>query len=189
MQMTLIGSTKLPAIATRARMGDPHARESLAKELAPIVAGTARGIAVTGTWIAEEAAQVAMIDIFNGLEGLEDPERVVAWAKKITVRRTIKMDDAERRWRGRLEPLESELVARTTEGLLTSEKIELLEAFRVLPVRQRAVLHLRLRGHKEQEVAEMLGCAVGTVKAAFHNGRKRLAEELRRHDLTPERFE
>lgn len=185
--MTLTRTTKLPALAAAARAGDPHARDALARELDPMVAGTARGIAVVGTWIAEEAAQVAMIDIINGLASLEDPTRVVAWAKTIAVRRAIRMNDAERR-RG-LEPLDFDLLARHTDGLLTSEKVQLLEAFRVLPTRQRAVTHLRLVGHTEREVAEMLGCAVGTVKAAFHNGRTRLEAELRRYELTPERFE
>lgn len=183
----LTRTTGLPALAAAARAGDPQAREELARELDPIIARTARGIAVVGTWIAEEAAQVAMIDIFNGLDGLEHPARVVSWAKTIAVRRTIRMDDAERR-RG-LEPFDFELLARHTDGLLTSEKVELLEAFRVLPVRQRAVAHLRLVGHKERDVAEMLGCATGTVKAAFHNSRARLETELRRRELTPDRFE
>jgi DNA-directed RNA polymerase specialized sigma24 family protein len=186
MPMKLAQTTSIAFLAA-AQAGDPHARERLARGLDPIVTATARGIAVAGSWIAEEAAQVALIDIFNGLPGLEDPERIVPWAKTITVRRTIKMDDAERR-RG-IVPLDFDLMARTTSGLLTSEKIEVLEAFRCLPARQRAVTHLRLTGHKESEVAEMLGCAVGTVKAAFHHGRARLEAELRWRELTPDRFE
>jgi RNA polymerase sigma-70 factor (ECF subfamily) len=185
--MTPTLTNELARLTTAAQSGDSRAREELARKLDPIVASTARGIAVAGTWIAEEAAQIAMIDIFNGLEGLEDPARIVSWAKTITVRRAIKMDDAERR--RKLEPLNFELLARRSNGLLTSEKVELLEAFRLLPVRQRAVVHLRLAGHKERDIAEMLGCAIGTVKAAFHNGRSRLAIELRRRDLTPDCFE
>jgi RNA polymerase sigma-70 factor (ECF subfamily) len=59
-----------------------------------------------------------------------------------------------------------------------------LEALAALPPPQRAALVLvDMEGYPVQEVAEMLGCAEGTVKSRCSRGRARLAELL--GDLAP----
>ncbi|MGH3362903.1 MAG: RNA polymerase sigma factor SigM [Nocardioides sp.] len=58
-------------------------------------------------------------------------------------------------------------------------RTEVLAALASLPVEQRAALVLvDMEGHPVAEVAEMLGCAVGTVKSRCSRGRARLAEVL-----------
>ncbi len=56
---------------------------------------------------------------------------------------------------------------------------EVLTALRTLPDEQRAALVLvDMEGYPVAEVAEMLGCAVGTVKSRCSRGRARLAAQL-----------
>ncbi|HEV7942697.1 MAG TPA: SigE family RNA polymerase sigma factor [Solirubrobacteraceae bacterium] len=56
---------------------------------------------------------------------------------------------------------------------------ELLDALRLLPARQRVVLVLRYFGDfSEAQVAETLGCSVGTVKSTTSRGLWRMREAL-----------
>lgn len=185
MQTTTAAS--LPDLAAAAQAGDPAAREQLFKALQPIVAKTARGIIGPGVRVGEDAIQEALLDIGNGLDGIDDPSKILSWAKAVTANRTQKVIAREKAHGA--EPLDPELLAQTTVGLAPTEKVELIEAFRTLPARQRAVTYFRAEGHSVKEVAEMLGCAEGTVKAFYHHGRARLKAELRRRGLTPDRFE
>jgi RNA polymerase sigma factor (sigma-70 family) len=60
-----------------------------------------------------------------------------------------------------------------------TETSELLDALRQLPVRQRVVLVLRYFGDfSEAQVAETLGCSVGTIKSATSRGLARMREVL-----------
>ena len=59
-------------------------------------------------------------------------------------------------------------------------RAELLGALAVLPPRQRAVLVLRyFEDLSEAQVAQTLGCSVGTVKSTASRGLARLREALR----------
>ncbi len=52
--------------------------------------------------------------------------------------------------------------------------------YAALPFRQRAVLTLRYYADMtEAEIADVLGCRIGTVKSAHHRAIVRLREELR----------
>jgi len=185
--MQITAPASLSDLAAAAQAGDPAAREQLFKALRPIVAKTARSIIGPGVWVAEDAIQEALLDIANSLHRLGDPSKISWWTKTVTANRTQKVIAREKVHGA--EPLDPELLARTTVGLAPFEKVELIEAFRTLPARQRAVTYFRSEGHSVKEVSEMLGCAEGTVKALYHHGRGRLEAELRRRGLTPDRFE
>jgi RNA polymerase sigma factor (sigma-70 family) len=58
-------------------------------------------------------------------------------------------------------------------------RAELLQALARLPARQRAVLVLRyFNDLTETQIAEVLGCRVGTVKSSASRGLARLREAL-----------
>ena len=83
---------------------------------------------------------------------------------------------AQRVWRRRRTRLET-LVAEPPE-VSTSERLDdpalravLLTALRQLSARQRAVVALRyFDDYSEADVAELLGCRIGTVKSHAHRG-------------------
>lgn len=69
--------------------------------------------------------------------------------------------------------------ARDLSRTLTREK--LLAALEALPEQQRsAVMLYDLEGYSHQEVADVLGVAVGTSRAHVHHGRRALRERLGR---------
>jgi RNA polymerase sigma factor (sigma-70 family) len=172
----------LPELARRAVGGEDDARAALVRELRPLVVHTARLIVGFGSAAAEDAAQEALIDVLRGLERLRDPAAVTAWACRIATRRAMRVARRER------------LLALVTERPLSEislpaepDFLSIHEAFYALPPRMRAVAVLRLHlGFTEEEVATMLGCAVGTVKSQLSHARTRLAATLGR-DLEEQR--
>jgi RNA polymerase sigma-70 factor (sigma-E family) len=99
----------------------------------------------------------------------------ISWWRR---RRIAERLEAHPRDRGGADPNET-----------TALRLTLAAALRQLPRRQRAVLVLRFyEDLTEAQVAEILGCAVGTVKRHGHDGLRRLraiAPEL--VDSLPER--
>ena len=60
-----------------------------------------------------------------------------------------------------------------------SDAIAVRDALWDLPARQREALVLRyFLGHVDREIAEAMGCPVGTVKSLIHRGLARMKETL-----------
>jgi RNA polymerase sigma factor (sigma-70 family) len=111
---------------------------------------------------------------------------VKAWALRVATQRAIKASRRERLLSLRRSPnIDPELVAESGEtGPARSAAIK--AAFDLLPPRLRATAVLRLHaGLSEEETAEVLGCAVGTVKSNLHDARRRLARALRERGFEP----
>jgi RNA polymerase sigma-70 factor (sigma-E family) len=90
---------------------------------------------------------------------------------------------AQRLWRRRrthLETLVAEPPDTPQSGPFSDPALRhvLLAALRQLPARQRAVVALRyFDDYREAEVAELLGCRIGTVKSHAHRGLQRLRSD------------
>lgn len=93
--------------------------------------------------------------------------------------RQVMLNEVRSRWRRRRRGSEhptSELEDQVDAGELESEAIDrsdLAAALRRLTPKQRSVLHLRYYEDRA-EAAEMLGCAIGTVKSQTHDALVRL---------------
>ena len=164
----------LPDLARRAVGGEDAAVAELVRELQPLVVRTARLIVGSGSAAAEDAAQEAMIDVLRGLESLREPRGVSAWAARLATRRALRVAKRER--------LLGALGERRLSGVTLPRDADFLvihDAFYALPPRMRAVAVLRLHcGFTEQEVASIVGCALGTVKSQLSQARRRLAAAL-----------
>ena len=96
--------------------------------------------------------------------------------------RTALLNAARRSWRRR-ETRREVLVADAPEAPADSStdtqlRESLLGALKRLPIRMRAVVALRhFEGYTEREVAELLGCRIGTVETQAHRGLHRLRED------------
>jgi RNA polymerase sigma-70 factor (sigma-E family) len=130
---------------------------------------------------AEEAVQDAFVRTLAGWRRLRQPERAGAYLRVAVVN--------ECRSRGRRRATElrgNRRVAATQPGAATSPPIEragetlvVLAAVRTLPPRQREAVVLRYYGDlSEAEVADALGCSVGTVKSQLAKARATLATRL-----------
>lgn len=151
---------------------------------------------------AADALQDAMISAFRRAAGFRGEAQVTTWLHRIVVNacldrlrhNKVRAADAlpddldEPAARGRLITAADD--ARPDEiAVADDERAQLLAALASLPHEQRAALVLvDMEGYPVAEVAEMLGCAVGTVKSRCARGRSRLAvllAGLREPQVTP----
>ena len=116
------------------------------------------------------------------VRGMDHPH---AYARRVLV--NLALDGARRRARRRQElaaggseaiaDLADESSARRLHAV--GVRAELVQALGILPPRQRAVLVLRyFEDLSEAQVAELLGCSVGTVKSTASRGLTRLQTAL-----------
>jgi len=133
---------------------------------------------------AEDLVQDCLFKVARRWPRIRRLERPGAYARRILV--NLSLDGARGRTRRRNE---LELGAAVTPGAVDplpelEMRAELLEALGRLPARQRAVLVLRyFNDLTEAEVAEVLGCAPGTVKSSASRGLARLREALQQVPL------
>jgi DNA-directed RNA polymerase specialized sigma24 family protein len=154
--------------------GDPRA--DVVADLLPTVERAVRLIAGAGSPHAEDAVQEALIAIDRDLRQMRDPAAARAWAHRVATRCALRIARRERR--RALIGLTAPAPALAVDGIDPSLGA-IIEAFGRLPPRMRAVAVLRLHvGLSEQETADAVGCAPGTVKSQLFEARKRLAAEL-----------
>jgi RNA polymerase sigma-70 factor (ECF subfamily) len=173
-------------LARRASAGETVAAHELLRELEPLVVRTVRLVVGSGSWMAEDAAQDALLDIGRGIDSLRDPQAVKAWALRVAARRALKVSRRERLLSLRRGPnLDPELLAESSEPE-AGRSAAIKAAFDLLPPRLRVTAVLRLyAGLSEDETAEALGCSLGTVKSNLHDARRRLARALRERGFEP----
>jgi RNA polymerase sigma-70 factor (ECF subfamily) len=180
------------ALAERARAGEAAAFEALVKRHQ----GAAFALAyqmVRRREDAQDIAQEAFIRVFRGLRDFKGQAAFRTWLHRIVV--NLALDTLRRRGRqagasydDAREPGEEareeagahpdEDPGRALEAREVGDAIRM--ALEELPAPQRAALLLReIEGLSYQEIAETLGCALGTVMSRLHYARRRLQERLR----------
>ena len=145
--------------------------------------------------LAEEVAQDVFVSVHRAIGGFRGEARFTTWLTRVTVNHCKnKRLYEQRRARDRHEPLEGlarddrparELAddrAGTDRALQRSEASALLlAALDALDEGHRAVIVLRdLEDMNYDEIAELLGVPVGTVKSRLHRARHQLALALGR---------
>lgn len=151
-------------------------------DLRPLIVRAVRLVVGSGSAVAEDAAQEALLEVRRSLPQLRNVAAAPAWAMRIASRVALRTARREARlsFAGRRADPVPEVVADTHP----SDMLELKEAFDRLPPRVRATAVLRLFiGLSEAETAEALGCSVGTVKSQLHEARRRLSRELSESSL------
>ena len=125
-------------------------------------AGSFRGEAAVTTWLHRVVVNACL-------------DRIRA----ARVRRTDALPDDLDEHRDRGSPATSSADDPADTAIRAERRQQVLDALATLPAEQRAALVLvDMEGYPVSEVAEMLDCAVGTVKSRCSRGRSRLAELL-----------
>jgi RNA polymerase sigma-70 factor, ECF subfamily len=131
---------------------------------------------------AADALQEAMISAFRRAGSYRGEAAVTTWLHRIVVNACV---DQVRRARVRAaDPLPDDAAeaggptpapAQADPAERLAQRTAVLAALRTLPEEQRhAVVLVDMEGYSVAEAAEMLGCAVGTVKSRCARGRARL---------------
>ena len=129
--------------------------------------------------LAEEIVMEALLRTFTGFGRLRDPGRADVYLRRAVInlsRTGIRRRMLERRVGSALaEPGEASSSARVPEDAAV-----VWAAVRDLPDRQRACVVLRYyEDLSEAQIADVLDCAVGTVKSQLSKARAKLAAALR----------
>jgi RNA polymerase sigma factor (sigma-70 family) len=132
--------------------------------------------------LVEEALNDVMLAVWKGAPGFDGRSRVSTWIFGIAYHKALKAlarrsDDTAEEDVQRPEPLDIE----EPESLAVRKELAgvLGRALGALPAEQRAVVEMTYYyGLAYQEIAEIMGCPVNTVKTRMFHARRRLKELL-----------
>ena len=134
---------------------------------------------------AEDLVQESLLRVARRWPRVSRMDHPIAYARRVVI--NLALDGAKRRSRQRRElephgdlPLEHRPDESSTSAIaVVDAKAELLDALDTLPPRQRAMLVLRyFEDLSEMQVADVLGCSLGTVKSTTSRGLARLRQTL-----------
>ena len=134
---------------------------------------------------AEDLVQECLLSVARRWPRVRRMDHPHAYARRVLI--NLALDGAKRRTRSRRELVGDEAVTLAAVPDESSARrmnavgvrAELIAALATLPPRQRAVLVLRyFEDLSEAQVAELLGCSVGTVKSTASRGLTRLQAAL-----------
>ena len=155
-------------LVERARSGDQAAFADLVHQVSDTLLGIARRI-LRDPSLAEDVLQNALVTIWRKLPHLREPDRFQAWAYRILVNDCYADAPHNRRWAltVRVLPIDRETDADDVQSFVDRDELE--QAFRRLPLDQRAVFVLHHHaGLPLVAVAEALGIPDGTARSRLH---------------------
>jgi RNA polymerase sigma-70 factor (ECF subfamily) len=167
-------------LVTRAQRRDPRAFEELYRRHHRRIYALALRL-TRDAGRAEELTQDAFVRAWEALPAFRGDSAFATWLHGIAVRVFLEQSRTERRRTERIETaddLEVYLVAARRAMPETSLSLE--KAIAGLPDGARVPLVLyAVEGYKYEEIARLLGLALGTVKAQIHRARRLLMEILK----------
>jgi RNA polymerase sigma-70 factor (ECF subfamily) len=169
------------ALVDRAQAGDARAFEVLYRRLVGRIYALCLRMA-RDAQRAEELTQDVFVRAWERLGSFRGESKFSTWLHRLAVNVVLQ----EGRSRGRRESREEltgdpeEYLGRVREEF-PGTRMDLERAIASLPEGARTVVVLRdIQGYKYEEIAQMQGVALGTVKAQIHRARKLMRERLDR---------
>jgi RNA polymerase sigma-70 factor (ECF subfamily) len=130
---------------------------------------------------AERLTQDVFVRAWTRLPTFRGDSEFSTWLHRITVNIVLEDGRATQRRTQRVENVEqpAALERPAPSGVDLDARMDLERAIALLPpgARQALVLH-DIEGYKHEEIARLLGVAVGTVKAQLHRARKLLRARI-----------
>ena len=158
--------------------GDEAAFDALIGRVGDRLHSVARRI-LRDPYLAEDATQRALLDAWQNLPRLRDPERFEAWVYRLLVNACHAEARRERHHRGNLRLLTFDGPGDPDPGARVSEHAQLDHAFSRLGVEHRTVVVLvHYIGFTPAEAAEAMGTPIGTVRSRLHYALKYLRVAL-----------
>jgi RNA polymerase sigma-70 factor (ECF subfamily) len=175
------GEVSTETLVERAQAGDGQAFEALYRRLVGRIYALCLRMS-RDAQRAEELTQDVFVRAWERMGSFRGDSKFSTWLHRLAVNVVLQAG----RSRGRRESRE-ELVEdpgrylRRVKEAMPGTRLDLERAIAELPEGAREVLVLRdIQGFKYQEIADMQGVALGTVKAQIHRARKMVRERLER---------
>ena len=130
---------------------------------------------------ADDAAQDAMVKVFKSIGSFREQSKFSTWVYRLTY--NVCIDIMRKQKPGTTTELDERLVDKSPtpeEELEHNERQKQIKAaIAALTPDYRSAIVLRdVNGHSYDEIAQILGCSVGTVKSRINRGRLKLKEIL-----------
>jgi RNA polymerase sigma-70 factor (ECF subfamily) len=155
-------------LVERARSGYQEAFTDLVHQISDTLFGVARRI-VRDPGLAEDVLQNTLVTIWRKLPHLRDVDRFEGWAFRILVHACYADAPRNRRWAATVRALPVDRASHADDVQNVSDREELEQAFRRLPLDQRSVFVLHHHvGLPLVVVAETLGIPDGTARSRLH---------------------
>lgn len=128
------------------------------------------------THLAQDVMQETFLKAFRQEDALDDVEHIGAWLTTIATRTAIDMMRTKRWWEIPTETEYIEGVDHAEPGSVLEQKYIRAsvrdEIDRLKPTYKEVILLKYIHGMNEQEIAELLGVKIGTVKSRLHRAKK-----------------
>lgn len=172
-------------LVRQAQQGDAAAFESLVRRYQTVAFRTA-WLILGDTDDARDAAQSGFLKAWLGLRHVDPSRPFQPWLLTIVANEARNRRRARRRWLARVLP-EDRIDLLTDPEVTPEQRVEqqdetanVLRHMVAMDETDRVTLWCRhVLGLSERETAEVMGCAVGTVKSRAHRAMERLREQLR----------
>jgi RNA polymerase sigma-70 factor (ECF subfamily) len=176
----------LRLLVLRCQAGDEDAFARLMRTFEARTLGYLRGLVGHD---ADDVQQEVWLSIYRHLHVLADPGAFRTWLFRTTRHRAIDFLRTRKRERELIDdtPIEDVAVAGDQTGEDDARQLFDEEAFAAallaMPPPQREVMLLRYRdGLSYQEIAQVVGRPIGTVRTRLHHAKRRLQESLTRRE-------
>jgi len=165
-------------VVERARSGDQEAFADLVHQISDTLLGVARRI-LRDPGLAEDVLQNALVTIWRKLPHLRDADHFEGWAFRILVHACYADARRNRRWASTIHVLHPDVASDVDDIKKVSDRDELEQAFRRLPLDQRAVFVLHHHvGLSLVAIAQTLGIPDGTARSRLHYATRALRAAL-----------
>jgi RNA polymerase sigma-70 factor (ECF subfamily) len=174
------------ALVERARGGDLDAQRELVERLLPQLRGVANAL-LGRTADADDAVQIALMRVLEGLASWRGDAALRQWARRVAANVCLRMSEQNRRHArpvgddADLDELGASAVVSETLPATVHGYLE-----RLPTVQREAVVLRHALGYSVEEIAELTGAAIGTVKSRLLCGRQALRKLIRRDDAVDE---
>jgi RNA polymerase sigma factor (sigma-70 family) len=175
----------LRRLVDRARQGDEEAFGALVREVGDRCIFIAHRI-LRDVELAEDAVQMALVQVWRELPALRDVDQFEAWLHRILVNACYAEARRSRRFAANVVLLETDAPAAGDGYLDVNDRDQLDRGFRRLSPEQRAILvfHHAL-GMTVPEVADHLGIPLGTAKSRLSYATAAIRAALEADARTP----
>ena len=173
------GAVSTEALVRRAQAGDTGAFEALYRRLVGRIYALCLRMS-RDPQRAEELTQDVFVRVWERMGSFRGDSQFTTWLHRLAVNVVLQAGRTKGRRESREHLVEDpgEYMGRVTREM-PGTRVDIERAIAALPAGARTVLILRdIEGYKYDEIAEMQGVALGTVKAQIHRARKMMKEKL-----------